>query len=445
YVDDFVDGIFFKEDAQTKAQAKILYHNAMVPYLVKYNSGSGSIFLIIGLAMIGVFALVFIIFIIKSRNSSAKSSGSYTYVGAYTSSDDPNLNSPTGLKNASADPYFSRGANQVTTPYQQNSARRDYCGSERPMPAMPDRQQPERKILRYDPYTGQPVYAAEKTPAPKPSAPEGDSMPAIDPKTTDQVDLSNGGISPEEKAKYNAPMPTNGRIPVINPESGRNMTDMFGTVIPVQKTEAPAQETKQPPAPEAPVNEVTPIHPQTREDNISSEYQVEQTEIAGRSSIELSSGTMSTVDPYTEQNVDLTNGGIELSDESDSPDTGNRRDIPRARQAVNAPASAQEPAHEPAPVPAPEPVHEPAPAPENKPEPEKKNDYNIFRSTNSSYGSYTSNYTGGSSYNIFKKDENKPSGSDPGFPNADKSLPPIDTSFPTAGESDIGGKDDFDF
>ncbi|MBP5605338.1 MAG: hypothetical protein J6X60_07320, partial [Ruminiclostridium sp.] len=77
YVDDFVDGLFYDRDAQTKEQVRLVYHTAMVPYLVTYNSGSGSILLIIGLSMIGLFALVFIIFVIKNNSRSTSAAGTY--------------------------------------------------------------------------------------------------------------------------------------------------------------------------------------------------------------------------------------------------------------------------------------------------------------------------------------------------------------------------------
>ena len=161
--------------------------------------------------------------------------------------------------------------------------------------------------------------------------------------------------------------------------------------------------------------------------------------------VEAGSGQMQSVDPYTEKNVDLSNGGVELPEQENDAEV-TRRSFPSAKpEAANIAADTLRTD-----------FPEPEPAPEIKPEepkqPEQPESYNIFK-TDSSYSTYKSDYTGGSSYNIFKNnnsdsdDNSAPadSNSDMGFPVENKEFPKLDTSFPTPGESDVGGKDDFIF
>ena len=141
----------------------------------------------------------------------------------------------------------------------------------------------------------------------------------------------------------------------------------------------------------------------------------------------MAGGQMNEVDPYTEKNVDLSNGGVEIP-ESESDDDLRRSfenamkdETPSASFPTAEPLQPSFPAQPSAPAPAPEPV---------KTEPD---DYNIFK-------------TGGDSYNIFKDSATKTESTpNMGFPVESKDFPKVDTSFPEAGKSDVGGKDDFIF
>ena len=498
YVDQFVEAYYEGQSSQTIDYLKISYRDAVIPYLLQYNAGGGSIMLTIGLVMLSIFILVLIIFLLRNKRKS--SAAQVTYVGpTHYVGNDPNLNSPTGLTNASdrfyggnagaaqtggtmdaarppqtparpsgqtgVPPYIAAGAARPTgqagmpphlanaRPMQQNSYRTDYSNSERPMPPV-DRPMPsvgQKREMNFDPYTGKPIEkktlvdATFGTPnanrggmqyqrRPVQPMPTGDSMPSVDPKTEESVDLSNGGVSWEDRVQRNATMPKNGDVPVINPES-YSAAAMFGTVVPVaaEKHAVPKAE----PVPEEPVKEVTEIHPPTKEDNIKSDFQVEQTDPEMRNIYShMAGGQMNEVDPYTEKNVDLSNGGVEL------PESENDDDLRRSFDSIiqdEKPLQASFPTASPlqsAPVQpsAPEPVQPatsaPEPAAPAQPEPD---DYNIFK-------------TSGSSYNIFKDSAPKSdSAPNMGFPVENREFPKVDTSFPEAGESDVGGKDDFIF
>ena len=533
YIEDFLDAYYEGMSKQELDNMKQRYVSVLVPYMVQYRaSGASGTILLIGLVMLGILVVLALVYIAKQHKASEQ--GVTTYVGAANLTNDPNLNSPTGLMNANTDPYFNGGPRIPTPPpapktNQPGAFRTDYSRSERPMPPIGNttgssasQSKSLRVITGFDPMTGQPVYktsladtvfggqtpgkysaqnnvqnsaqpgvrpAVQQNPYQSPvqpvrsmpAAPLGDSMPSIDPKTTDQVDLSNGGIEKDSSWEHrpnSAEMPRNGDIPVINPDS-YSAAAMFGTIIPAAPSEKLAEKSAEIQAakPEETVDSVTPIHPPTKADNISSDFQVEQTDPELRNIYShMSGGDMNEVDPYTEKNVDLSNGGVELPED----DSDFRRSFPSAQPIQEAPAAFTAP--EPAPYTAPaaftvpEPVSyaapEPAPfptAPETPAMPEIRSDfpqteplkkeedsgYNIFK-TGNSYTQYTSSYSGGSSYNIFKTDD-KPtdtSGSDStgdnipdsmGFPVENKEFPKVDASFPTAGESDVGGKDDFIF
>ena len=480
YLDKFVDAYYRNESSQTRDYLKISYQDAAVPYLLKYNAGGGGTMLTIGIAMLAIFIVGIIIFILKRRRSES-AVPQYTYVGAANPMNDPNLNSPTGLRNASDNPYFSSQPGAAaspgalprqtnTLPRQTNGYRTDYSSSERPMPPVTPPTQQNRyknREMNFDPFTGKPIekktlvdgvfggqtgtaQPMRRSPLSRPTGavppPVGDSMPSVDPKTEENVDLSNGGISWEEKVERNIGMPKNGNIPVINPESHSAAT-MFGTIIPVEaETHKPAPAPA--PEPEAPVTEVEEIHPPTREDNVRSDIQVEQTDPETRNIYSyMAGGQMNAVDPYTEKNVDVSNGGIELSD--DDPDAELRRSFEsymKSEAPVPSFPTAEPLRPEPAPEPAKtEPVRtvgsvppyisapvQPAPSPA-APEPSGSDDYNIFK-------------TGSDSYNIFKTPApGSDSSANMGFPVENRDFPKVDTSFPEPGESDVGGKDDFIF
>jgi Fe-S-cluster formation regulator IscX/YfhJ len=468
YLDEFIDVYYSSESSQTKDYLKIAYHDAAVPYLIEYNAGGGNIMLTIGLVMLAVFVIGLIIVLMKKKRADTYVP-QHTYVGAASAiSNDPNLNSPTGLMNASerfygggtgttggtaapggarpgqtgVPPYIAGGTtrpNSSMPPYMQGN--RTGTGGDRPMPSVaPAQQNMGQRQMNFDPYTGRPIdnraggaqapirggYAQRSQQNRQIQIKSEDSMPSVDPKTEENVDLSNGGISWEEKAQRNMGMPTNGAVPVINPE-GQNAATMFGEVIPVEaETHAAPEEPE--PEPELVNGKVTEIHPPTKEDNIKSDFQVSETDKETRNIYShMTGGQMNEVDPYTEKNVDLSNGGVELPE---SEDDDLRRSFDNFVQ-PSAPAPSYptaEPVQPSQPAPAPEPV-QPAPAPE----PAQPDDYNIFK-------------TGGSSYNIFRDDAPKTdSAANMGFPVENKEFPKVDTSFPEAGESDIGGKDDFIF
>ena len=478
YLDEFVDAYYSNQDQQTREYLKISYHDAAVPYLVQYNAGGGNIMLTIGIVMLAIFVIILIIVLIRMKRSN--SATQITYVGPthYVGSD-PNLNSPTGLSNASdrfynnnnsgtaptggtmgsvrpaagqpaqaprtgtttVPPHIAAGGQSGLPPHLSGAGsansgtyRTDYSNSVRPMPPM-DQSMPsvgQKREMNFDPFTGKPIEkktlvdAAFGVPSPNRNTqyprrpdqrmmPKSESMPSVDPKTEESVDLSNGGISWEDRVQRNATMPKNGNIPVINPES-HNAAAMFGTIVPIEaETHTPPPPA---PEPEQPVKEVTEIHPPTKEDNVNSDIQVEQTDPETRNIYaHMAGGQMNEVDPYTEKNVDVSNGGIELpKSESDdelrrSFDSFMKDDAPAASFPTATPV-------------------EPAPAQPAAPE---SDDYNIFK-------------TGGNSYNIFKDNAPKTdSTANMGFPVENKEFPKVDTSFPEAGKSDVGGKDDFIF
>lgn len=511
FIHEFVYGYFEKSSASEKIYLENAYKDAMVPYLVEFHAQTANVMLPMGIGMLAILVIVAVIYIIKKN----KSSSSYNYVQTsapfVSPNNDPNLNSPTGLKNAS-DMFYRQGGNanaprpggmpvsgNIPSPQndpafrnpqtppipgnipqnnnngfsvpkhsdtyglqpgnkygiKRDSYRKDYSHSERPLPPVENANGGNNGTavggtMMYDPQTGMPVYTStfgSVTPtgarpaAPVRSEPAGESMPSVDPASEEFVDISNGGLSPEEKVQRNAVMPHNGNIPVINPDA-HNYANMFGTVIPA--------ETKEP-VPEKPA--VEEIRPATSADNISADFQVEQTDPEMRNMLfGASGGDMNAVDPYTEKNVDVSNGGIEL-DEEEQPRSIEKKEAPSRQPAQESEAfkAPQQPAPAaPTALPEAEPqsaFKEPAGIPE-KPEaaPERTGTYSIFDS-GSKYSTYTSNYTGGSSYNIFKKDPPKPAddAGSMGFPVTEKDFPKPDNSFPEAGSSDVGGKDDFIF
>ena len=487
FIYEFVDAYFAKSSATEKIYLQNAYKDAMVPYMLEYHAQTGNILLPIGLGMMAILVIFVIVYIIKKN----KSSESYSYIKTGTPfvspTNDPNLNSPTGLKNAS-DMFYSQGGTQTpgsaprpggmpgnippqspnafgsgyTAPRQSDTYglqqgnkyglrrdeyRKDYSRSERPLPPVENGENAGGTMM-YDPQTGMPVYtqtfgsvsaAGMRPAAPVSTAPSNDdSMPSVDPASEEFVDMSNGGMTPEEKIQRNAVMPHNGNIPVINP-NGHNSANMFGMVIPPEPKESIRDAG----------TKVEEIRPATSEDNISADFQVEETDKEMRNMLfGNSGGDMNAVDPYTEKNVDVSNGGIEIEEEE--PRVIEKK---QAAPVEPEPAAYVTPAPQPTPTPAPAPIPAPAPVPMPTPEPapaetkpEDSGTYSIFGSGNK-YSSYTSNYTGGSSYNIFKKDP--PPSSDTtgnmGFPVTEKDFPKPDNSFPEAGESDVGGKDDFIF
>ena len=128
-----------------------------------------------------------------------------------------------------------------------------------------------------------------------PPKPKPEEMPAVDPKNITVSDLSNGGIDTD--AEYPAgrvSFPDNGSVPVINPES-----EHYG--VGADKVSAADHAAAA----------VTPLAPRAHLDTGS--VQVQPTAPEERSFYRpgKSGELMGTVDPYTETNVDVSNGGIE--------------------------------------------------------------------------------------------------------------------------------------
>ena len=520
YIDEYIDAYYSGMSMKKIEQFKDAYHSAIVPCIVRYTAGgAGGTFLLIGVSMLGIIVVAALVFIAKTRSTGE----SHTYIGsAYNPIGNANLNSPTGLKNAS-DMYYSgnsgnipptrpmngtSGASGINTslPRQKGSFVTDYSSSPRPMPPVDKApQRTMRREMNFDPFTGKPlnktslvdtVFDGQQPGASRPTQksqlsrpsynpvqPIGDSMPSVNPKNTEFVDLSNGGVEQEswEHRTNTAEMPKNGNIPVINPEI-HSSAAMFGSIIPATAEETAARHEEKPVMPEERVTEVSPIHPPTKADNVRSSVQVEQTDPETRSIYgHMAGGEMNEVDPYTEKNVDVSNGGLELPEEEENADV--RRSFPNAESvsgytapvmpepAINDirtdfPAAAFTAAAAATPEPAADDIRTDFPQasdifaadktpvqpeiPQQSTDAPQSDSYNIFR-TSSSYTPYTSDYTGGSSYNIFKTDskpEDKPDSGDSGnmgFPVENKEFPKLDTSFPTAGESDVGGQDDFVF
>lgn len=488
FVYEFVDVYFENSSSTEKIYLQNAYKDAMVPYLLEHKAETGNIFLPIGLAMLGILVILIVVYIIR-RN---KNSSSYSYVQTsapfISPNSDPNLNSPTGLKNAS-DIFYSQGgmaqgpANAPRPPAGMNNNipgqngntgytaprqsptyglqpgnkygmkrddySKDYSRSERPLPPVGNGANVGGTMM-YDPQTGMPIYTQSfGTVSPTGAAPVkpvsnepsgGDSMPSVDPASEENVDMTNGGMTPDEKVQRNAVMPHNGNIPVINP-NGHNFANMFGVVIPQEPTESVRDAG----------TKVDEIHPATSDENISADFQVEETDKEMRNMLfGGSGGDMNAVDPYTEKNVDVSNGGIEIEEEEPRI-----IEMKQAAPIKSEPAPTVEELFAPIPdpaaakaAPAPEPPApaEPTPAQPETPQPAESSSYNIFGSGNK-YSSYTSSYTGGSSYNIFKKDAPPaaPGTGDMGFPVTEKDFPKPDNSFPEAGQNDVGGKDDFVF
>lgn len=440
YLDRFIEAYYSGASNSEITDIKTTYYAAIVPYVVQYSPGGGSGLLTVGLVMIGIIVVGVVIYIAGGRNTS--SVPQVTYVGSNVPRSDPNLDSPTGLKNASEAFYrkadAAKGAaaglpQQVKPVARQANGLRDYSNSERPLPPI-EGIKTEKRVIRYDPQTGKAIFgdvpidptsiskAAKNVPSIKPT---GDTMPTVDPDSEQNVDISNGGRLPEEKTGTRGVMPMNGDIPVMNPDAAPSA---YETPEPMQFAE-----------------DVTPIHPPTREDNMKHDFQVEQTDPTLRNIYShISGGEMNAVDPYTEKNVDVSNGGIELPEQDDL--SGTRRDVLQfpTPEPLPSPASMSAPAFTPSPEPVfseirtdfPEPPAPIAPAaPEPAPKKEEPESYNIFKTD--------------SSYNIFKTNDTPLSDTskdkDFGFPVENKEFPKVDTSFPTAGESDVGGKDDFIF
>ena len=369
YVDAFIDALYETETSKTRDYIKNSYYEAMVPYLVEFNAGGGYTLLMVGLVMLGILIVGVLIYIAKSRSANDLNS---VYVGA----NDPNLNAPTGLSDASyknfepARPpqHVRTGDPGVMLPRQSKSYRTDYSNSQRPMPPMEGLPQQPR-LVGYDPQTGQPIYRIDPKDAPEPK-PAEKTMDSIDLKNTDLVDFSNnGGIGAEPsqipeavpmqtidpkaavQSDYddnvewqfrndNAAMPMNGNIPVINTENFEPLQQL--SVIP----DLPEQ--------------------------IQS-------------------------DPIAEAFPETTDADFVV-------------------QPTDAPTPVTpEPSFTPEPTSTPEPAFTPEPAP--APEPDS---YNIFKTD------------GGSSYNIFKD-----SSSSMGFPVENKDFPSVDKSFPTTKKDDF--------
>lgn len=193
------------------------------------------------------------------------------------------------------------------TPIRRNS----YIGStgsaqggngnfDRPMPPIEGLDDTSPQLRRNIPQQEN-IYGSSVPPfVPPTRPPKGDSMPSVDPHSEDNVDLSNGGINPEDRAAiYRATMPHNGDIPVVNPN--RNEADAaFADSLAGEMPEMPK-------APEMPT--VAPVIPAASAD--SADFMVQPTDPSLRNQYNIGGHLMQEVDPYTETNVDVTNGGIE--------------------------------------------------------------------------------------------------------------------------------------
>ena len=427
FVDKFLDAYYKGESEADILMIKNGYLNAMVPFVVTYRART-DLFLIIGLVALGLLAVIFIVISVKNRMRSP--SPEYTYIGAGDPNFDPNLNAPTGLKNASDDPYFNGDRKNAMKEKMFGLLRTREASdilsrrTERPMSPLSEgiaevmnkrRETMLEREMNFDPYTGKPLK--------KPAAPMGDSMPSVDPRSEENVDLSNGGVLPEDKAQREFVMPFNGAIPVINPESAHNPA-MFAGDTPAE----PLAETSADAVQDIPAAQVTPIRPSTSADNMKLDFQVEQTDPSMRGMMPgAPGGEMNSVDPYTEKNVDVSNGGIEIEDDAQT----------RLAAFPSAAENAAPPEDLFASAPMPD-ISFPTAEPIKPAEPVKEPDgYNIFK-------------TQSSSYNIFKTDDNPADNGTTGFPEeknfpGEKSFPKPDKSFPTPGESDVGGQDDFIF
>lgn len=351
YIKEYIDWLYDGYGYDT-SEIYDLYIQHIVPYVVKYNAGGGSWMLGVGVTILGIMAVVFVIYLIKSR--SIDHQPQYTYVppqsagtnmpyqsgtgtpppSPYQSTANVNaevnkiLNMPArshdeiNIVNTNRNVQIPRRNRLGLSDFQVQTNRRDtdqeafakimgavnltpvrpnsYIGNtgspqgakgnfDRPMPPIEGMNEQENiygsNVPKFDPNSRMA------------RAPKGDSMPSVDPHSEANIDLSNGGTAIEDRAaQYRAVMPHNGDIPVVNPNR-TNFDESFEQAMAAKVPEMPQ-------APEMPTAQAMP------ESDLSS-LLVEQTDPSMRNGYVSGGHMMQEVDPYTETNVDISNGGIE--------------------------------------------------------------------------------------------------------------------------------------
>lgn len=366
FVDAYVDTVYksFPDHDSIKSR----FEMAMVGYVIKYTVDVGHTFLVIGLVGLVIFTIIGVLVILKggSGRKPVNVTG-YTYIGGNQPTPDPlapgqQLMSPPPpppMRNSGQAPMSPpppppmRNSGQpggmapnVAQPpntnyiYNMTGMANGNTAPQRPVPPPPAgtgnipmldgmRQQParppvnpaaaERTTLIDSVFagTGRDAYAPkEENSFGRPQASTfgrraepvnvtGDTMGSVDPHSSENVDLSNGGVELEDRTwgHQNAAMPKNGDLPVINPDRYMSL------------------DSQQPEFTSANDNiMVQPIAPSTSRENASLDFQVQQTDPSMRNMYASGGSMMQEVDPYTETNVDLSNGGRELPEPEPAPE-----------------------------------------------------------------------------------------------------------------------------
>lgn len=329
FVGEFVDAAYGKmKDAD---KIKLAFEQAMVGYVVQYTVDAGKPFLIFGICGIVILTVVAVVVILKSGKPKPVSVSGYTYIGSSTPPVPPAPTVPSrtdtaGMANTSYNYTSPSPARPNADIPAKPSYTSPYASSGRQVPPITDRpisrtgsmpvrgntdaegrslitavfgsgnenRVPTVKNPLDDANFGRP-NATTFGRASEPTNITGDTMGSVDPRSSENVDLSNGGIQLEDRTwgNQNAAMPRNGDLPVINPE--RYEHPLTGGTETVHEN-----------------IEVQPIAPATSRENVSLDFQVEQTDPSMRNMYNVGGSLMQSVDPYTETNVDLSNGGREL-------------------------------------------------------------------------------------------------------------------------------------
>ena len=169
-----------------------------------------------------------------------------------------------------------------------------------------------------------------------------DTMPTVDPRSSEEVDLSNGGTESGGQVKPNVVTPHSNGIPIINPDLPERDTDESfdsrldipempkAPEIPRYTGEFPAQPAQFPTQPDHPIvspyiqsslpgampaAQAFPTPPPMPEATPAPVFEVLPTDPEMRNNYAVGGHLMEEVDPYTEKNVDLSNGGRELPED----------------------------------------------------------------------------------------------------------------------------------
>ena len=331
------------------------YMNAIVPYVVQFNAANGSPLLMIGLGMLFVLGIIILVLIFAGKRREKEPE--YTYVSPQAQQVPYDLS---GMRQPTApDRYGTAGQMQMPpagnvpmpppagnygAPQQVGHSviLKRYEGvDDRPLPPLEGEEkavgQPgtvpgsgtvrpnlyEDEFSKYVPYSA--LHEHREV---------SDSMPSVDPRSMDEVDLSNGGTENSGQVTPNIVTPHSNGIPIINPDLPERDTDeSFGSKldipempkapeIPRYTGDFPAQPAHPIVSPDIqssmpgamPGTQPFPTPPSMPEAVPAPGLEVQPTDPEMRNIYTVGGHLMEEVDPYTEKNVDLSNGGRELPD-----------------------------------------------------------------------------------------------------------------------------------